>query len=61
MDAGRYHRSIQLGDAIDRLAILAGDYFDDFRERMLAIAGINALGRITQFEIAPLRQPGMLR
>ncbi len=57
MNAGRHHRAVDVGDDIERARILRRHHLDDGLEAMLLVAGIDALGRIADGEIAPALRP----
>ena len=51
-------RAIKLGHRLGGFGVLAGGDFQDAFEAMLLVAGIDALRRIAQLEIAALLQAG---
>ena len=51
MNAGRHDRSVDVSDNIERLRILRRDHLHDRLEAVLLVAGIDALGRISDREI----------
>ena len=52
MNAGGDHRAVDRGDDIERLGILRRDDLGDGLEAVHLVAGIDALGRIADVEIA---------
>ena len=54
--AGAGHLSVQLGEPLQHRFILAGDHLDDAVDRMLPVAGIDALGRVAEEEVAAAHQ-----
>ena len=58
MDAGLDHRAVDVGDDVERARILRRHHLDDGLEAVRLVAGIDALGRIADGEIAPACRPG---
>ncbi len=48
-------------DALERLGILARDDLHDALERVLVVAGVDALGRVSELEVLALLETGELR
>ena len=61
MDAGGDHRAVDVGDDVERPGILARDDLGDGLEAMQLVAGIDALGRIADGEIAAGDEAGTRR
>lgn len=51
VNAGGDHRAIDIRDDVERLRVLGGDDLGDGLRAMLLVAGIDALGRISDIEI----------
>ena len=60
MDAGVDHRAVDVGDDVERRAHPARHHLDDGLEAVLLVAGIDALGRIADGEIASAFRPDAL-
>jgi hypothetical protein len=58
---GADHRGVQLGHLLQRVGVVAGHHLLDAREGVLAVAGIDALGRVADVEILlPAHAGGLL-
>ena len=49
-------RAVDTRDAFERLFVLSGDHLHDLLERVLLVAGVDALGRVAEEEIFAVLQ-----
>ncbi len=60
VDAGGDHRAVGVGDAVEGGRVLPGHDLGDALEGVLAVARVDALGRVAEREVHAAAQPGDL-